>query len=84
MKINMSKTDRTLRLLAATVLIALIISRSISGARETILWIVSIIFISTAFIGKCPLYKLFGINNRSRKKAIIMKYSAEKGIYEEI
>lgn len=84
MKINMNKIDRALRLLVATALIVLIISRSLSGAWEIVLWIVSIIFISTAFIGNCPLYKLFGINTGSRKKPIIMKYSAQKGIYEEI
>jgi predicted Na+-dependent transporter len=84
MKINMNKTDRALRLLIATVLIALIISRSLSGAWEIVLWIVSIIFIATAFIGSCPLYKLLGINKDSRKKKVIMKYSAQKGIYEEI
>ena len=84
MKINMSKTDRALRLLVATALIVLIISRSLSGAWEIVLWIVSIIFISTAFIGNCPLYKLFGINTGSRKKPIIMKYSEQKGYYEKI
>ena len=84
MKINMNKIDRRARLLTAIALIVLVISRPLSGGWEIALVIASIILITTAFIGICPLYKLFEITTCCRKKAIIMKYSAEKGIYEEI
>jgi hypothetical protein len=84
MNINMKKTDRAFRLLIATVLIVLIISRSLPGTWEIVLWIVAVIFISTALIGYCPLYKFLDRKNHGRKKRRVMKYSAEKEIYEEI
>lgn len=64
MKKNMSKTDASIRLVVALVIIALWYFNVISGLLLTILGVVAAIFIVTGFINFCPLYSVLGLRTR--------------------
>jgi hypothetical protein len=69
MKKNMGGADRTLRLLAAAIVVALYYFDVIDGTLAIILLVVAAIFILTSFISFCPLYTLLGINTCKFKKS---------------
>lgn len=60
----MSKTDASIRLVVALVIIALWYFNVISGLLLTILGVVAAIFIVTGFINFCPLYSVLGLRTR--------------------
>ncbi|HVU53819.1 MAG TPA: DUF2892 domain-containing protein [Puia sp.] len=62
MKKNMSDGDRTIRILAAALIIILYLADAFHGTLAIILLIVAGVFLLTGFIGICPLYSLFGIS----------------------
>jgi hypothetical protein len=70
MKKNTSDTDRLIRVLIAMVFIAMNVGGLISLPVSILVWIVTVILITTALIGNCPLYSLFGINTHSKKKEV--------------
>ena len=65
MTLNMGRTDRTLRLVAAAVLVALVLSVT-DGALDWVLGLVAVVLFATSFVGTCPAYLPFGIDTRRR------------------
>ena len=63
----MGLNDRMIRLLVATGLIILAAMNVIHGTFAIIALVVAGIFLLTSFLGRCPLYNLFGINTRPKK-----------------
>jgi hypothetical protein len=68
MKKNMGKTDKTIRLLIAAVIVVLLFTKVLTGTLGIILLIVAVVFVVTSLIGFCPLYALFGISTNPGKK----------------
>jgi len=68
MQKNMSDGDRTIRILAAGLIIILYLADMFKGTLAIVLLIVAGIFLLTSFIGSCPLYSLFGISSSKSKK----------------
>ncbi|MEP4545952.1 MAG: DUF2892 domain-containing protein [Saccharospirillum sp.] len=62
MKINMGSTDRTLRLIAGIILIAL-------GLTGVIGWwgIIGVVLVATAVVRVCPAYLPFGLSTLRKK-----------------
>jgi hypothetical protein len=60
--------DRTIRLLAAALIVILYLVNAINGTLGLILLIVAGIFLLTSFLGVCPLYNVFHINTRKVNK----------------
>lgn len=65
---NMGDGDRTIRLLAATLIVILYLAGVFKGTLAIVLLIVAGIFLLTSFFGICPLYSLVGINTCKAKK----------------
>jgi len=68
MKKNMGKTDKTIRLLIAAVIVVLLFTKVLTGTLGIILLILAVVFVITSLIGFCPLYALFGISTNPPKK----------------
>jgi uncharacterized protein (DUF58 family) len=58
----MGKTDKTVRLVAAIVIVILILTGVLTGAWAWILGIIAVLFAVTSAISFCPIYTLFGIS----------------------
>lgn len=67
MKINLGKTDRILRIVAALVIVILFAAGIIEGTLAYVLLAVAAIFALTSAVSFCPLYAMFGINTCARK-----------------
>ena len=65
MTLNMGRTDRTLRLGAAVVLVLLVLFVT-DGALDWVLGIVAAVLAATSFVGTCPAYLPFGFSTRER------------------
>lgn len=65
---NMGDGDRTIRILAATLITIFYLAGLFSGTLAIVLLIVAGIFLLTSFVGICPLYSLVGINTCKAKK----------------
>jgi hypothetical protein len=64
MKLNVGGLDRTLRVLAGLVLIALAVTGTVG------LWgYIGIVLVLTGAVGFCPAYPILGINTCSMKKS---------------
>ena len=61
---HMGSLDKTVRLIAAVVLIALAATGTISGTFAIAAYVVAAIFVVTSFVSVCPAYLPFGINTR--------------------
>jgi hypothetical protein len=63
MTVNMGKTDRGLRLVVAALLLyaALGARASGMGALDWTLLAIAAVFIVTALMGNCPLYRILGL-----------------------
>lgn len=61
---NMGSLDKTVRLIAVVVLIALAATGTISGTFAIAAYVVAAIFVVTSFVSVCPAYLPFGINTR--------------------
>ncbi|WP_411030000.1 DUF2892 domain-containing protein [Spongiimicrobium sp. 3-5] len=68
MKKNMSGLDRVARLIFAVVVVMLYYFHVVEGALAYVLMTLAGIFILTSFVGFCPLYTLFKIDNVKKKK----------------
>lgn len=62
MKHNMGATDRSIRILLALVIGVLYYLGIISGTIGTVVLVFAGVFLTTSFLGFCPLYVLFGIS----------------------
>lgn len=65
MQSNVGTPDRVLRVIAAVALIVLVVALSLGTVLETLLLVVAVILAVTAFVGTCPLYRLFGLSTGS-------------------
>jgi hypothetical protein len=68
MKQNIGNADRIIRLIAAVVLIDLAASNFLSGVVSMVAWFVAIIFLLTAAVGFCPVYRIFGFRTISKRR----------------
>ena len=59
---NMGSLDKTVRLIAAVVLVALAATGTITGLFATIAYVVAAIFVVTSLVSFCPAYLPFGIS----------------------
>ena len=62
MRKNMGSLDKTVRLIAAVVLVVLAAIGTITGLFATIAYVVAAIFVVTSLVSVCPAYLPFGIN----------------------
>ena len=60
--INMSKVDRSIRLLVAAAIAILILGGVVVGAWAVVLGVLAAVFTLTAAVGTCPLYSILGIS----------------------
>ena len=67
MKRNVGTMDRTLRILAAIVVAALLLTSQLSGAIAIFLGIVAVLLLATSAIGFCPAYLPFKISTCGEK-----------------
>lgn len=63
MTLNMGRTDRTLRLGAAAVLLLLVLFVT-EGALDWALGGIALVLAATSFVGTCPAYLPFGFSTR--------------------
>ena len=61
---NMGSFDKTLRLIAAVVLVALAATGTIGGTFAIIAYVVAAVFVVTSLVSVCPAYLPFGITTR--------------------
>jgi hypothetical protein len=59
---NESNTDRILRAIVGAALLIAWIAGWLSGALAVVLGIVGLVLVSTAIVGFCPLYRVFGVS----------------------
>jgi len=62
MKKNMGTVDRTIRFLAALVIIGLYATGQLTGNTTIILGIVALLLLGTSLTGFCPVYPLLKIS----------------------
>jgi hypothetical protein len=67
MQTNTGNLDRILRIFAAFTLFALFYTDTVTGTLGLIGLALSVIFLGTAIMGNCPLYRLLGVSTCSRK-----------------
>lgn len=65
MKKNMGRADRALRVSAAVVIAALLLTGVLGGALAIILGVVAVAFLLTSAVGVCPAYLPLGLNTCS-------------------
>ncbi len=65
MTLNMSRTDRRLRLAAAAVLLVLVVFVT-EGTLSWVLGVVALVLAATSMVGTCPAYLPFGISTCER------------------
>jgi len=62
MKVNMSSTDRIIRIVFAVIVAGLYFTDVIKGTFAYVLIALAAILLLTSIINFCPLYRLFGIS----------------------
>lgn len=67
MKTNIGIVDRTLRILAAIVILVLYFANVVTGTLAVVLLVLAVISFLTAAFRFCPLYKVFRINTWNKK-----------------
>lgn len=70
---NMGWADRIVRMLLVITVIILFIADQVSGIGAVILGFLAVVFIITSFVGKCPLYALFGLSTKSKDAEPVSK-----------
>ena len=68
MKPNMGPGDRAIRIALATIAAVLCSQNIVTGWWAVVLLILGAVLFVTAFIGVCPLYRLFGMNTCEKIK----------------
>ncbi len=68
MKANMHLIDRIARIVISIAIAMLYVSGYFTGTLAIITLIVAVIFTVTGLIGFCPLYALFGLTTREKKR----------------
>lgn len=62
-RMNMSRFDRGVRLVAGILLLVLVVPTSFSALVDSILVLAALVLIGTAVTGFCPLYRLLGVSS---------------------
>jgi hypothetical protein len=65
---NMGALDRIIRVLLAVAVLVLYLTGVISGWLAIVLGILAVIWVLTSIIGFCPMYALFKISTKKKKK----------------
>lgn len=65
---NENTTDRIIRIVLALVLLALILTQTVTGTLAIVFGVLGVVFVATAAMGFCPLYRLFGISTCAVKR----------------
>jgi hypothetical protein len=65
MKKNMGNVDKSVRVAAALIVVALYFMNVISGVVGAMLLVVAAIFVVTSLVGFCPLYTVLGISTHN-------------------
>lgn len=65
--INMIPVDRIIRLIIASVFIALYLGNIVKGALGIILIMIAVVASATALVNYCPLYTMFGIHRWEKR-----------------
>lgn len=68
MKRNMGAVDRTIRILFAVVVLALILMHKLGGIAAIILGILALVFVLTSLFGTCPLYVPLKLSTKKAKQ----------------
>ena len=70
MKKNVGKTDKTIRLLVAAVIVVLLVTNTVavSTTLGIVLAVMAGIFVLTSSVGTCPIYSLLGASTCPVKK----------------
>jgi len=69
MKVNMGRTDRTLRLALAIVAAVLIYTRQLTGTWAVVIGVLAVVFAVTSLVGFCPLYVPLGLSTRKKDRS---------------
>lgn len=67
MKKNLHSIDKLVRIVLALVLAILIFNGTLTGFAAILLGIFAVVFLATALVGFCPLYKALGISTYKEK-----------------
>lgn len=65
MTLNMGRTDRTIRFVAAAVLVLLVLFVT-DGVMDWVLGVLAVVLVATSSVGTCPAYLPFGFSTRGR------------------
>jgi hypothetical protein len=65
---NMGTLDRIIRTLVAIIIVALLLSGSVTGMLAILFGVFAIAFLGTSAIGWCPLYRPLGISTRKTEQ----------------
>jgi len=68
MKKNLGIFDRSVRVIAALVIVVLIVAKVLTGTLAIVLGILAAVFVLTAVIGFCPLYCPFKLSTQKKKE----------------
>jgi hypothetical protein len=68
MKQNIGISDGIIRVILTIILFTLSGLYVLTGGWAIVSWCLAAIFLYTAITGVCPMYALFGISTRSKKK----------------
>jgi len=68
MEKNMGSADRIIRMIVAVIIVALYMTKVISGTTGIILIALAAVFLLTSFISFCPLYRVIGLSSLRKKK----------------
>ncbi|MFC2127623.1 DUF2892 domain-containing protein [Bacteroidota bacterium] len=67
MKKNMGTADKIIRIIIASIVVALYVTETISGTLSVVLLLLAGVFVLTSIVSFCPLYMPFGISTCSLK-----------------
>lgn len=70
MKKNIGPLDRAVRIVLGLVLIALFLTKVVTGVIAIIVLVLSIILLVTGIVGFCPAYYPFGFNTLFKRKSM--------------
>jgi hypothetical protein len=68
MKKNMGSVDRTVRIVAALVVAALLVMHKVTGVLAIVLGVFAVAFVVTSFVGWCPAYLPFKLSTLRKGK----------------
>ncbi len=61
MKVNESKVDRIIRVVAGVLFLVLFLTNTVAGTLGTVLLVLGILLVVTGLVGFCPIYALLKI-----------------------